>query len=62
MGPAGPTGPTGPAGTFSSSGFVEVRACSFLSGKEKIPVGTLIMGTCSAAGVTGTDVVIVMRP
>jgi hypothetical protein len=55
-------GPTGPAGTFSSSGFVEVRACSYVSGKEKIPVGTLIMGSCATAGVTGTDVVIVMRP
>jgi hypothetical protein len=27
-----------------------------------MPVGTLILGSCAEAGVTGNDVVIVMRP
>ena len=61
MGPAGPVGPAGPAGSFSTSGFVERRACSFVDGKFKLPVGTLILSSCADAGVTGTDVIIVIR-
>jgi hypothetical protein len=33
-----------------------------VDGKFKVPTGTLILGSCADAGVTGTDVVIVMRP
>jgi hypothetical protein len=55
-------GPVGPSGTFSSAGFEERKACSFVDGKFKVPAGTLILGTCEEAGVEGKDVVIVMRP
>lgn len=61
MGPQGPAGATGTAGTFSSSGFVEIAACSFIDGKFKVPVGTLMIGTCAEVGVTGRDVAIVVR-
>jgi hypothetical protein len=55
-------GPVGPTGTFSSAGFEERKACSFVDGKFKLPTGTLILGSCAEVGVEGKDVVIVMRP
>ncbi len=61
QGATGPMGPSGPAGTFSSSGFVERAACIVADSKPKVPAGTIIMNSCAGAGVTGTDIVIVIK-
>ena len=61
QGATGPMGPTGATGTFSSSGFVERAACIVADSKPKVPAGTIIMNSCAGAGVTGTDIVIVIK-
>jgi hypothetical protein len=60
-GDTGATGATGATGTFSSSGFVERAACIVADSKPKVPAGTIIMNSCAGAGVTGTDIVIVIK-
>jgi hypothetical protein len=62
QGPAGPVGPMGPAGTFSSSGFIESAACYSTDPKGKIPVGTLLFGTCESRGITGINITVVTKP
>ncbi len=61
-GATGPMGPTGATGTFSSSGFVESVACYSTDPKGKVPVGTLLFGTCASHGITGNNITIVTRP
>ncbi len=61
QGATGPMGPTGATGTFSSSGFVERAACIVADSKPKVPAGTIIMNSCAGSGVTGTDIVIVIK-
>ena len=62
QGATGPMGPTGATGTFSSAGYVERAACIVSDSKPKVPAGTIILSSCADAGVTGTDVVIVVKP
>jgi len=62
QGPAGPVGPMGPAGTFSSAGFIESAACYSTDPKGKIPVGTLLFGTCESRGITGINITVVTKP
>jgi hypothetical protein len=43
------------------AGFVETAACVVKESKPKVPEGTMILNKCEAAGVTGTDIVIVVK-
>jgi hypothetical protein len=61
-GPVGPMGPAGPTGTFNSAGFIESPACYSTDPKGKIPVGTMIFGTCASQGITGINITIVTKP
>ena len=61
-GPVGPMGPAGPTGTFNSAGFIESPACYSTDPKGKIPVGTMLFGTCASHGITGINITIVTKP
>ena len=61
-GPIGPMGPAGPTGTFNSAGFIESPACYSTDPKGKIPVGTMLFGTCASQGITGINITIVTKP
>ena len=61
-GPVGPMGPAGPTGTFNSAGFIESPACYSTDPKGKIPVGTMIFGTCVSQGITGINITVVTKP
>lgn len=61
-GPVGPMGPAGPTGTFNSAGFIESPACYSTDPKGKIPVGTMLFGTCASQGITGINITIVTKP
>jgi hypothetical protein len=58
----GPAGPAGPAGTFSSSGYVESPACYSTDPKGKVPVGTMLFGSCASHGITGINITVVTKP
>ncbi len=62
QGATGPMGPSGPSGTFNTSGFVESIACYSTDPKGKVPVGTLLFGSCASHGITGNNITIVTRP
>lgn len=61
-GPVGPMGPAGPTGTFNSAGFIESPACYSTDPKGKIPVGTMLFGTCASHGITGINITVVTKP
>ncbi len=61
-GPIGPMGPAGPTGTFNSAGFIESPACYSTDPKGKIPVGTMLFGTCASQGITGINITVVTKP
>ena len=61
-GPIGPMGPAGPTGTFNSAGFIESPACYSTDPKGKIPVGTMLFGTCASHGITGINITVVTKP
>ena len=61
-GPIGPMGPAGPTGTINSAGFSESPACYSTDPKGKIPVGTMIFGTCVSQGITGINITVVTKP